>query len=191
MLKTENLGLNKPESTDFYNFEDMNENMDIIDEEIGAIPDLVDAQMNSFGSYFNNVVKYAVADKAEYEEGTWTPVLKSYENSDTTGFEVSDGYYVRKGDTVWVSFKVNLPNVDTIPAFMLDNNSLPYAYDTTKRRRRNVEVVDIGMFGVMRQDAVKTMADIRRNELTYLGDKSLDSSRNMPVRISFEYNIDN
>ncbi len=31
MQKTSNYGLNKPESTDFYNIEDMNENMDILD----------------------------------------------------------------------------------------------------------------------------------------------------------------
>ena len=37
MKKTENLGLNKPEITDFYNVGDFNENMDIIDEEIKKV----------------------------------------------------------------------------------------------------------------------------------------------------------
>ncbi len=31
---TTNLGLTKPESTDFYNIEDMNGNSDILDEEV-------------------------------------------------------------------------------------------------------------------------------------------------------------
>jgi hypothetical protein len=44
MQKTTNYGFNKPESTDFYNIEDFNENADLIDEKLKAIEELANPQ---------------------------------------------------------------------------------------------------------------------------------------------------
>jgi len=147
--------------------------------------------------YFNNngipvACDYTFNQKADYEEGIWTPVLKAYNNSNISNLSASNGYYVKTGNTVWVSFILVCGGVSPVPAFQLSNNSLPYNYDSSiSIGRRNLEIIEIDTTGGMVFDAMKQMSDIRFTELTYSNNSSLNDYYNGVLRISFEYNIKN
>ena len=46
MIKTDRFGLNKPEEQDFVNVTDLNENMDLIEAELGQVSDHVESESN-------------------------------------------------------------------------------------------------------------------------------------------------
>ena len=62
MNKTEHYQLNKPEQDDFYNIDDMNENMDIIDKVLSSMPSLTSQLVNDCEYQTKDDIAAAVAE---------------------------------------------------------------------------------------------------------------------------------
>lgn len=71
----------------------------------------------------------------DYEEGTWTPVLAGSTVAGTYTYGVREGYYVKKGQDVFVSFTILLSAIAVAPtgAFM-QINGLPFTSNAAFRQ---------------------------------------------------------
>ena len=68
MKTTENYKLKKPDADDFYNIDDQNENMDIIDAKLATMSSGIAQNVEELSQ-----VKTKLETKPSYEEGVFSP----------------------------------------------------------------------------------------------------------------------
>ena len=110
MKTTKNYGLKKPETTDFYNIDDMTENMDIIDEKLKDGENHASDKENPHGVTKTQVglgnvdntadadknVKYATSAGSATKDGSGNVIAETYatkseaENAQTTATEATE-----------------------------------------------------------------------------------------------------
>lgn len=71
-------------------------------------------------------VSRTIAGAADYETGSWTPVLEGSTVAGTQGYAVQVGRYVRSGNLVWITAALSLSSFDASTAGSMVVRGLPH-----------------------------------------------------------------
>jgi hypothetical protein len=111
MQSTTNYGLNKPESTDMYNVNDFNENMDKIDKTLAIKPENV-SELFNFNKYNGDINSLAVGMYAYHTGSTYTD----------NGSTVSNGGYGGWGKLLSIDTTTGYCNISSEGFFAMNSN---------------------------------------------------------------------
>ena len=127
MNSTKNLNLKKPESTDFYNIDEFNGNMDIVDEEITKLNEKIVNHNLLINSNFANPVNQRGKNKYNVDEDT----VYTIDRWEASGCDVSveDGFVRIHPNTGALTTGLFRQHI-SIPIAELKGKSLAISYET-------------------------------------------------------------
>lgn len=132
-----------------------------------------------------------------YEEGTWTPVVKPYMNSDVSNISqpsylANENTYIRIGNIVKITFALTFSG--SPPSFVIDPNSLPFAVGSKMSDHvTNARADGMDCYDTIAYDGIRCLNHVKfANTIRYInvyGD-GLNHFANEPVLFSAEYRIE-
>jgi hypothetical protein len=82
-----------------------------------------------------NTIWYVV-DTGQYTTGTWTPSWGGSTGDGTVTYGTRTGRYIRIGNTVWISFRINISAIPAAPTGDILVKGLPFAIGNTDEGQR-------------------------------------------------------
>ena len=130
MKFTEKLGLKKPELNNYVNVEDINDNMDILDEEVGGLADNISTLQQDLEAHnTENVQQVGGVHGLEIEQGLWTPKLIGAEVEGEHDYATQVGTYYKIGKFVICMFQIALTSKDSNMSGVVRISGLPFTID--------------------------------------------------------------
>ncbi len=170
---TENLNLKMPESTDFVNIEDINNNMRTIDSEVGMVGEKLDNAAENIGGKIDDAVTVvenkidsavnSVGEKTDNVNGLVETVNnKTGNTNDTDGSETEGTIFAKLNKIikdiaehigVWTSTRAE--SIDNIESYTATNNTASKTGVLSQKDSYMISLLENGTYGL---NAIKTAA---------------------------------